>query len=66
MGGSKVWLGLAGDITGPGVSLDHYSTRVGGAPVFPGHALPQQWAGGKCKVCGANLSLVLQVGGQAA
>lgn len=65
MGGSQVWLGLAGDITSPDVPPDHYSTRVGGTPILPGHALPEHWASGKCQVCGADLSLVLQVGGEA-
>jgi hypothetical protein len=59
----QVWLGLAGDLCGQITSTDHYATRIGGLPVFPGAVAPQ-WQGStcpSCAVCGAPLSLVLQV-----
>lgn len=54
-----VWLGLAGDFTDG--KVDHYSTKVGGLPVYPGAGLPRNHGHIKCGSCGSGLSLVLQV-----
>jgi hypothetical protein len=59
---AEIWLGLAGDLCSPEYPCDHYTTRVGGAPVFPGSAVPWGSRPPKCQVCGSPLSMVLQVG----
>lgn len=59
---AEIWLGLAGDLCSPEYPCDHYTTRVGGAPVFPGSAVPWGSSPPKCQVCGSPLSMVLQVG----
>jgi hypothetical protein len=59
----QVWLGLAGDLCSQDTPSDHYTTRIGGLPMFPGAAAPQ-WKGStcpSCAVCGGPLPLVLQV-----
>jgi hypothetical protein len=78
----SVVLGLPGELVDPQQPPDHYGTRIGGTPVYPGAQPPQLPAaalaripGGstssssstmpRCRVCGAALSLILQVGWQA-
>jgi hypothetical protein len=62
-GAPAVWLGYPGELVGPEESPDIYSTRVGGAPVYPLQQPPPQVATPpRCAVCGGPLSLVMQVG----
>lgn len=69
MSSPNVWLGLAGDLADPDLPPEHYSTRIGGSPVFPGEVPPSfppsrassSSSKPQCQVCGRCLSLVLQV-----
>jgi hypothetical protein len=56
-----VWLGLAGDLVGQADPVDHYATKVGGAPWYPGAAAPAEGERLRCGACDGSLSLVLQV-----
>ena len=64
MASQTVWLALAGDMVEPGEVLDHHATKCGGAPLYPGTRPPLGAADACCRVCGAALSLVLQVSWQ--
>ncbi len=54
-------LGLPGAWVGPEEPADHYATRVGGLPQFPGTTPPVEYQAPVCGVCGCPLSLVHQV-----
>ena len=54
-------LGLPGAWVVPEEPLDHYATRVGGVPQFPGTAPPSQYRAPTCGACSSALSLVHQV-----
>ena len=55
-----VTLGFAGRMVGAGERLDHYATKVGGAPDWPRRSSPPPSAMTACASCGEPMALVVQ------